>query len=129
MTGARGKVALQALFTVVGAIAVVTGVMVVAAGPDGIPGNNSATVTADNELRFFATFWIAFGLAAIRVAPRVETETGLVRALALTMFFGGIARAISWLSVGEPHSLFVSLMFVELLGAPLVIAWQAKLSA
>ena len=85
-------------------------------------------MTADNELRFFAVFWIAFGVIAIRVAPRVDTEMQLVRALALTLFVGGLARAISWLAVGKPHSLFVSLMLLELVGAPLVVAWQAKLS-
>lgn len=85
-------------------------------------------MTVDNELRFFAVFWIAFGVVAIRVAPRVDTETQLVRALALTLFVGGLARAISWLAAGEPHPLFVSLMFLEVLGAPLVVAWQGKLS-
>ena len=128
MSGALGKRALQALLMALGVIAVVTGLLVVATGSDGIPGESAATATLDNELRFFAVFWIGFGVVSIRVAPRVDTETTLVRALALTLFVGGVARAVSWLSAGEPHPLFAGLMILELLGAPLVVLWQERLT-
>lgn len=128
MSGPRAKLILRTLFTALGAIAIVTGVLVVVAGPSGIPGSNLASATVDNELRFFAVFWIAFGVIAIRVAPRVDVDTSTVRALALALFAGGVARAVSWLSAGEPHPLFAILMVSEVVGAPLVVAWQARLS-
>lgn len=128
MSGRAGRRALQAVFTAVGVIAIATGLLVVAAGPGGIPGDNTASSTVDNELRFFAVFWIAYGAAALRVAARADGEAAAVRALALTLFVAGIARAVSWLAAGPPHTLFAGLMCVELIGPPLVVAWQARLS-
>lgn len=129
MSGATGKRLLQFVFIALGAIAIATGLLVVVSGSGGLPGENPASATVDNELRFFAAFWIAYGIVAIRVAPRVDTEARTVRVLALTLFAAGLARAASWLAVGQPHPLFASLMFAELIGAPLVVAWQARFSA
>ena len=80
-----------------------------------------AGVNVDNELRFYAVFWFAYGwltLSAARILP-----DGIRRArLLLGLFFlGGVGRALSWLAVGAPHPLFVILMGIELALPPILL--------
>ena len=119
---------LRALLTIVGMVAAATGIFAVLTGANGMPGEIQASASVESELRFFAVFWIAYGVVALRTAPRVELETTTVRALALAMFVAGLARAVAWIAVGRPHSLFVALMIVELIGPPLVVVWQARVA-
>lgn len=128
MTPRTSQRLLQALLTVVGLVAVATGLFAVLTGAAGMPGENEASASVESELRFFAAFWFAYGVVALRTAPRVGVETTVVRALALALFVAGMARAAAWIAVGRPHALFVGLMIVELIGPPLVVVWQARLS-
>lgn len=129
MTGPRGMRALQALLTAIGVVAVAAGLFAVVTGIGGMPGDHPASPSVDSELRFFAVFWMAYGVVAIRVAPRAHLQTTAVRGLALALFVAGIARAISWLDVGRPDSLYLVLLALELGLPPLLVAWQARLAA
>jgi hypothetical protein len=129
MTGTAGKRSLQAVLTLGGVVGVATGIFGIATGAEGMPGDNAAGASVESELRFLYVFWIAYGLALIRVAPRAVTETWAVRALALILFVAGLARAVAWLDVGRPDGLFVALMVVELVLPPLLVVWQARLAA
>jgi Domain of unknown function (DUF4345) len=68
VSGPTGRRLLQALFTALGVIAIATGLLVVVAGQDGIPGGKAASPSVDSELRFFCVFWIAYGVAAVRTS-------------------------------------------------------------
>ena len=83
---------------------------------------------ADNEMRFYAVFWIAFGVIAIRAARTLPASLGTARILAALFFAGGAGRAMSTASLGAPHPLFVALMWIELLAAPalLLLSWRIK---
>ncbi|HEY5070594.1 MAG TPA: DUF4345 domain-containing protein [Caulobacteraceae bacterium] len=70
--------------------------------------------TMDSELRFFAPFWGAFGLAALAVARDPRRRRRWVPILAAVFFAGGIGRAISLATVGAPHPVFTLLMAIEL---------------
>jgi hypothetical protein len=129
MSGITGVRSLRAVLTVGGAIVVATGIFGLATGAGGIPGDNVASASVESELRFLYVFWIAYGLALIRVAPRAVTETWAVRALALILFVAGVGRAVAWLDVGRPDGLFIALMAVELVVPPLLVVWQARLAA
>jgi uncharacterized protein DUF4345 len=129
VTAGLSRRALQTVLGGLAAVAVGTGVTVIAAGPTAIPGGESVNPTVDSELRFFAAFWIAYGLLICWVLPRVERETAIVRAIAGVLFLGGIARATSLASTGSPNALFLGTLVLELAGPPLVIAWQARLLA
>jgi hypothetical protein len=120
---------LQAVLTVGGVVVVATGIFGVVTGADGMPGDNVSSASVESELRFLYVFWIAYGVALIRIAPHAVTETRAVRALALILFIAGLARAFAWVDVGRPDGLFVALMIVELVVPPLLVVWQARLAA
>ena len=84
--------------------------------------------TMDNELRFYAPFWGAYGVILINVAWQVKRLGRFVPWLAAVFFLGGVGRALSMGAVGAPHQFFVVLMAIEL-GLPfaLVGLWSVTL--
>ncbi len=69
---------------------------------------------ADSELRFYAVFWIAYGITLIGTARNLLATLWRVPWLAGLFFAGGVGRVLSYLAVGAPHPLFLTLMVVEL---------------
>jgi hypothetical protein len=120
--------ALQVVLGVGGAVAVVTGLLQIATGPATLPGSPEAGDTVDSELRFLSAFWVALGTVLLWIVPQVERQATVLRAAMAALFLGGVARAVSWMSVGEPHSLAIVLMAIELIAPPIVVAWQATLA-
>jgi hypothetical protein len=119
---------LQALFGVLGVVPILTGLYAVLAGPGGQVDGEAVNASVESEFRFFASLWIAFGAAALWVAPRVDRETALVRLLAGILFSAGLARAIAWIAAGTPHWSYLVLLGLELLLPPLIVSWQAQLA-
>jgi hypothetical protein len=76
--------------------------------------------TMDNELRFYAALWGAYGLLLLVVARDLGARLSWVPWLAAVFFAGGVGRALSWASVGPPHPFFLALMATELT-LPLVL--------
>ena len=128
MSPQRSRQLLQGLLVAVGVTPIATGIYAVLTGTDGIPGDAAASANIDSELRFFAAFWIAYGVAALRVAAQVERQTLAVRALALVLFAGGIARVVAWIASGRPDALFLVLLALELLIPPLMVSWQSRVA-
>ena len=128
MPNLTSKLLLQVLVAALGVVAVAAGAFAVLTGANGMPGEAAASASVESELRFFAVFWIAYGVVALRTARRVELETTTVRALALALFAAGLARVVGWIAVGRPHTLLVALMIVELVGPPLVVIWQSRVA-
>ncbi len=120
---------LRVLITLIGITATVTGLFVVLTGSSGQVDGSQAPPSVESELRFFAVFWIAYGVAALRTAPRADQETVAVRALALILFGGGIARSIAWIADGRPHALFIVLLCLELLLPALMLVLQGRLGS
>lgn len=80
--------------------------------------------TMDNELRFYAVLWGAYGVVAIWVARDLDARRALVPVLAGIFFLGGIGRLLSILAVGSPHPFFILLMWIELLmPVAMVLLW------
>lgn len=98
------------------------------AGAKSLPGQEVANPSVESELRFYAAFYVAYGIVALRVAPRADRDILAVRALAGALFLAGLARACGWLAVGKPHGLQRGLLAIELAAPPLIIAWQAQLA-
>ena len=129
MSSERETRLLRALFALIGVTAIVTGLFVVLTGSSGQVDGSQAAPSVESELRFFAVFWIAYGVAALRVAPRADREIFMVRALAAFLFLGGLARAIAWIADGKPHGLFIGLLVLELLIPPVILGLQHRLLA
>jgi uncharacterized membrane protein YgdD (TMEM256/DUF423 family) len=121
--------ALRAVFRVGGAVATVSGLHSVAAGAKSIAGQDMANASVESELRFYAAFYVAYGLAVLRVAPRADRDTAAVRALAGALFLAGLARASGWLAAGKPHPLQRGLLVIELTGPSAIVAWQKRLAS
>lgn len=120
---------LQFAMGILGVIPVLTGVVTMLGLSDpiyssaGIPAN----ALLDSNLRFFGGLWLVLGLAIYWLIPRIEKETSLFRTLWLMIFVGGIGRLISMLFLGLPPLPFIGFTVLEIVGAPVFIAWQARL--
>ena len=88
-----------------------------------------ANVLLDTNLRFFSGVWLALGAAMIWLAPRIETETTLFRALWAMIFIGGVGRLVSIFAIGAPPAPFIGFTALEIVGGPLMIWWQNQVRA
>lgn len=126
VTPASSRSLLRAAFYLGGVVATTAGLHTVIAGVKSLPGQQQAANPAvESELRFYAAFYVAYGVAALRVAPRADRDTAAVRALAAALLLAGLARAGAWRAAGTPHGVQRALLVVELAAPPLVTAWQA----
>ncbi len=82
----------------------------------------------DSNLRFFAGIWLGLGLALLWLIPRLDTQTVLYRVFWGMIFVGGIGRLLSMFFIGLPPAPFIGFTALEILGAPLFIAWQSRLA-
>ena len=124
----RSRSALRGLLYLWGLVATGAGLHTVVAGGRSIAGQDVANPAVESELRFYAAFYVAYGLAALRTAPRADRDSGAVKALAGTLFAAGLARTATWLRVGRPHRVQLGLLAVELGLPPAVTAWQSRLA-
>jgi hypothetical protein len=129
LTASVARGGLRAIFYAGGTVATTAGLYTVLAGAKSLPGQGLANLSVESELRFYAAFYVAYGLAALRIAPRADRDTAAVRALAGALFLGGLARAGGWRFTGRPHRLQRALMVVELAAPPLIVVWQTRLAA
>jgi hypothetical protein len=112
--------ALQILLASFGVVAIFISLLHVALGPNCIPGSVPVNATMDSEDRFYATLFLAYGLALLWCVRGIERKGVYVRLLALIFFVGGLARIISILSVGLPNAFFITMTALELV-LPVVI--------
>ena len=115
------------MLTLIGLVAILTGIFVVLTGSSGQVDGTQAAPSVESELRFFAAFWVAYGAAALYVAPRAVREIHAVRALAAFLFLGGVARGIAWIADGRPQALYIVLLALELLLPPLILLLQRSI--
>lgn len=112
---------LKVILHAIALVTVITGLNVLLGGASAIPGALGTTeATVDNELRFFAVFWVAYGVFSSWVAKNIQTEFRFVPFIALAFFVGGLGRLISILSVGYPASILIPAMILEFV-IPLII--------
>ena len=80
----------------------------------------------DSELRFYSVFFVAYGVIMVPTARDLEQHGRRVPILLALFFAGGLARLLSYFTVGPPHALFMLLMVIELLLPPLLyLAWRS----
>ena len=121
---------LQITMAVLGLIPVGTGIVTLFGLSDPIYATASIARNAllDSNLRFFGGTWLGLGIAIYWLIPNIETETTLFRALWAMIFLGGIGRLLSMFFLALPPWPFVAFTVLEILGAPLFVAWQARLA-
>ena len=107
-----------------GLVATAAGLDTVLRGARSVPGRPPAGAEMESELRYYAGFYVAFGLAVLRTAPRAERDPAAVWALAGALFLSGLARAGAWRASGRPHPLQRALLAIELAVPPALVAAQ-----
>jgi hypothetical protein len=114
--------ALRAIFYTGGVVATAAGLHTVIIGGKSLPNEGVANPSVESELRFYAAFYVAYGIALLRVAPRADREPAAVRSLAGALFLAGLARAGGWLAIGRPHRVQLALLGIELSAPPVMVA-------
>ena len=90
------------------------------------PASPPWPATMDNELRFYAALWGAYGLLLLRAAREPRLAAAWTPWLAAAFFAGGVGRVLSWIGVGPPHPFFLTLMASELAVPPVLVGiWWA----
>jgi hypothetical protein len=115
---------------VLGVIPVATGIVTMFGLSDPIYASAGLPANAllDSNLRFFGGLWLVLGLSIYWLIPRIERQTALFRLLWLMIFAGGIGRLLSIFFLGSPPLPFVGFTALEIIGAPLFIAWQSRIA-
>ncbi len=97
-------------------VAVLSGINVLIGGAAAVPGAlGPVSASVDNELRFFAVMWLAFGGFCFWVARRLDTQYFFVPYISGVFFVGGLGRLLSILSMGHPGIILLAAMILELL--------------
>lgn len=106
--------ALARLIATFGIVCALIALAHIALGPSAIPGSVPVNATMDSEDRFYAALFLGFGVGLFWCSRDIIKRRGLLGALLLTFFLGGVARLISMVVVGLPATLFIALTVVEL---------------
>ena len=128
--GQTSKIGLQIVMGILGIIPVATGLFGLLGVEDplyaaaGVP----PIVMLDSNLRFFSGVWLGLGLGIYWLIPTIERQTLLFRVLWAMIFIGGIGRLLSLTMLAWPPVPFVAFTALEIVGAPLFIVWQTRLS-
>ncbi len=115
------------LLSVLGSVAIIAALATVVLGVTSIAGAEAVSGTVDSEMRFYAVWYAGAGLLLLRCVPRLETETTIIRGIAVLLFIAGCSRALSWAVVGEPHPVAQVLMVIELVLPFVIVPWHAAI--
>jgi hypothetical protein len=123
------KLALQIITALLGAIPVITGILTMFGLSDPLyaSAHLPPNTLLDSNLRFFGGVWLGLGLAVWWLVPAIEKRGTVYRILWGMIFLGGVGRALSIIVAGPPPAPFIAFTILELVGAPLLVAWQYRL--
>jgi uncharacterized protein DUF4345 len=77
------------------------------------------TPNVDSELRFFAPFFVAYGVLVYLCAKHLRTHLYYVPHLLGIFLIGGLGRGLSYVFIGPPHPMYLALMAIEI-GLPVL---------
>lgn len=112
-----------------GCVATAAGLRTVLAGGRSVPPYRHVDPRIDSELRFYAAFYVAYGLTLLRLAGSADRDARTLRALSAPLFLAGLARTAAWAQVGRPHPGQQVLLALELALPPLALAEQKRAAA
>ncbi|MGH3674279.1 MAG: DUF4345 domain-containing protein [Mycobacterium sp.] len=111
----------QMFLVLFGVIVIAISLAHLAIGPEAIIGGSDVNPTSDGEDRFFAGFFLGYGVALLWCARDVEHKRMFVNFLAAVVFVGGIGRLLSVILVGPPHPFYLAMLAIELGLPPLMV--------
>ena len=99
-------------------------------GPASLPGNTGPLAPdVESEYRYTHAMYAAAAPLIWSTIPRVERQGALVRGIAGALFVGGAIRLLAWQKAGKPQPALIGAAALELVGAPVLVAWQRKVAA
>jgi hypothetical protein len=116
--------ALQGALLGLGTVPFATGLASLARGTTIVRDAPAPHPNVESEHRFLAVWWTALGPVLWSLAPEVERRERALRAVAATLFAGGVVRLVAARQVGAPHPLYRALAALELGLPPVLVAWQ-----
>jgi hypothetical protein len=121
---------LQRLTFILALVPIVTGLIGFMGINDPIYGKmpKPDNILLDSNLRFFSGVWLGLGIALLSIIRHIDTETQIFRIVWGCIFLGGIGRLLSIIFIGTPPTPFIGFTLLEILGAPLFVYWQNKIS-
>lgn len=130
------KKLLQAILVILGAIPLVTGTLTLLQGIHALDAfgisileNITGSIILDSEMRFLGAIWAGIGVMVYAIVPTIEKQTLLFRLIMTAIILGGVGRVLSLVWAGNPPALFIALIILELVGMPLLVLWQSRLTS
>jgi hypothetical protein len=121
---------LQIITFILALVPTITGIIGFLGINDPIYGETSKmkNILLDSNLRFFSGVWLGLGIALFSILKNIENETKIFRIIWTCIFLGGIGRLLLILIYGIPPIPFIGFTVLEIVGAPIFIYWQNKIS-
>jgi hypothetical protein len=82
----------------------------------------------DSHFRYLSGIFLLVGIAFATCIPAIERQGPRFRLLGAMVVAGGMARLLSWLTVGPPGAGHRFGLVMELGVVPLLILWQARVA-
>ena len=82
----------------------------------------------DSHFRYLSGIFLMLGFAFASTVPAIERQGPRFRLLGAMVVMGGLARALSWATVGAPGTGHRLGLVMELVVVPLLMLWQARVA-
>ena len=102
------------------------GLIIYFGGPAAFPGIESVTPSVDSEMRFFAAFWMGYGIFTLWIARDLATRHQFVPAIILFLVFGAVGRVISFVVAGRPADSLVNGLIIEAINVVLTTFFYVR---
>ncbi|NUU46957.1 DUF4345 domain-containing protein [Sphingomonas zeae] len=120
--------ALQVVVAIACLVPLTIGGISIVRGPGWLGHAPSIPTDLDSQFRYVSGIFFALGLAFTTCVPGIERKGARFRLLGLLVVAGGLARALSWATIGAPSAGHRLGLVMELGVVPLLMLWQARIA-
>ena len=85
-------------------------------------------VDLDSHFRYLSGIFLVLGIGFVSCIPAIERKGPRFRLLGAMVVAGGLARAVSLLSVGAPSTGHLAGLVMEVGVVPLLMLWQTRVA-
>lgn len=120
--------ALQTIVAIACLVPLTIGGISIARGPGWLGHAPVIPTDLDSQFRYVSGIFFALGLAFATCVPGIERKGERFRLLGLLVVAGGLARLLSWATIGAPSPGHQLGLVMELGVVPLLMLWQARIA-